>query len=176
MLTPEPIPHSDMEPFTTGSPVVGTNPVGDTSVFFVDMLRSDGSKNPDYKAPPKSTATEDQDGEHFRGELYDYYLYNNKYLELVGEVDPGFDWAKDPKNAQRLGKWPVTSIFHGDDDYDVPIDVSKDMESSLGKEKVKLTVVEGGAHLFEARKFVEDEGSEMEAVKKAFKVLEDVVG
>lgn len=173
LLTPEPLPDAEMEAVISLPLAVGVSPKGNPSVFEVEMLMPDGSKNPNYKPP--TPEVEVNPPKHSRGELYDYFTYKNSWLDLVGSIDPGYVWAKDGGAKDRVSRWPPTVIFHGNEDFDVPLDVSQAMKQSLGDDKVKLIVADGQPHLFEGTKFIEDEAPGMEAVKEAVAVLDSLV-
>lgn len=170
-----------MAPFINGPIQVGETPPGTASAFRLDKLLPDGTKNTDYKPPPQAPKTADAavvEPEYSRGALYDYYTYKNGWLDLVGAVDPGYDWAKELASSAaeaRRKKWPYTVIFHGDDDYDVPLDVSEQMRDSLGEDKVSLFVAKDQPHLYELNKFIEDDDAGMEAVRKAVARLDEIV-
>lgn len=178
MLTPEPIPDSVMAPIIAGPIVIGETPPGDPSAFDVDKLRPDGSRNPDYKAPHvPETSSDADDLDNLRGMLYDYYIYKNQWVELLGDIDPGYSWAKeDTEEAKaRVKAWPPTVVFHGNADYDVVLGVSEEMRDSLGADKVKLLVAEGREHLYELKKFIDDDAPGMDTVKEAVKCLDEIV-
>ncbi|KAH7163412.1 Alpha/Beta hydrolase protein [Dactylonectria estremocensis] len=172
LLTPEPLADADMAPVIALPLAVGKTPAGSPSAFVLDKLLADGSKNPDYQPPEEARRDETKPT---RGALYDYYIYKNAWVDLLGEVDVGYDWARDASNKARLEAWPPTVIFHGDDDPDVPLDVSQQVQKSLGKDKVKIFVAEGQSHLFELISFVEDDGPGMGAVRDAFEYLGGIV-
>ncbi|KAK7403799.1 hypothetical protein QQX98_010441 [Neonectria punicea] len=170
LLTPEPIEDADMAPFIALPPSVGQTPFGSPTAFVLDMLLANGAKNPEFQypyEPPRS-------GIH-RGALYEYYIYNNVWLDLLGDVDVGYEWAKDPANKARRERWPPTVIFHGNADPAVPFDVSQKMQECLGDDKVTIFVAEGQAHLFELMNFLEDDGPGMKVVRDAFGYFEDIV-
>lgn len=172
LLTPEPIPDEQVAQFSTGPPIVGVTTTGTASKFYVDKLTADGGKNTQFVAPkaPPSNATDNFHDD--RSVLYDYYTYNNAWLDMVRDIDPGYDWATG--DEERRTKWPPTVIFHGDQDYDVDLDVSKDMASKLG-DRVRLTVAPGKPHLYENTLFLEDGDSGMAAVKKSIAYLDDII-
>ncbi|CAI4213150.1 unnamed protein product [Parascedosporium putredinis] len=60
--------------------------------------------------------------------------------------------------------WPPTVLIHGDDDYDVSMDVSVHMAQSLGEDRIKLLLAERQGHLFESESFLEDDGEGAEAM------------
>jgi hypothetical protein len=175
MLTPEPIPDAVMAPIIAGPMVVGETPPGDSSAFDVGKLRPDGSKNPDYKPPPPPETSDDPNG--LRGMLYDYYTYKNQWVELLGDIDPGYAWAKEDTDEARarVKAWPPTVVFHGNADYDVELGVSEEMRDCLGEDKVTLLIAEGQDHLYELRRFIEDDGPEMDTVRQVVERLDEIV-
>ncbi|KAK5996865.1 hypothetical protein PT974_02210 [Cladobotryum mycophilum] len=175
LLTPEPIPDSDMEDIISGPIQIGTTPVSDPSAFHTDKILPDASKNPHYKPPsPPPTAPQDN-SEPNRGMLYDYYTYRNAWLDLVGSIDPGYDWARDSAAKERAEKWPPTVIFHGNQDFDVPVGVSQFMYEKFGPAKVDLFIANDQPHLFELGSFIEDTDSGMVAVRQAVARLDVLV-
>lgn len=155
-----------MEPFLDGPIVIGTNPEGSASTFVLDKLLPDGKKNPDWQSPTRKPVTE-----HHKGDLWDYYIHRNQWVPLVRDIDPGYEWATLPAWKDRVEQWPPTVIFHGDADVDVPLDLSLEMQRCLGEDKVEVVVVEGQPHLFELTSFIEDQGPQMDAVRKALASL-----
>lgn len=136
------------------------------------MLPS-GSKNPSF-ARPKEAPAEFVHGNPNRVVLYDYYLYENMYVPLVGDVDPGFEWAKTEAGRAKLATWPTTILIQGDRDDDVKIDVCSHVAECLGS-KAKFCLSKGQEHLFEAGSFIEDEGPGMDTVRQAVGKLDDAV-
>lgn len=177
LLTPEPIQDADMAAIIAGPVAVGATAPGAASAFRLEKLRADGSRNPDYRTP-SAPAQDGPTPKYRRGDLYDYYTYKNGWLDLVGEVDPGYEWAKggSPAARERVARWPPTVILHGNDDDDVPLGVSEQMRDCLGEARVSLFVADGQPHLYELTKFIDDEGPEMGAVKDAVKRLDEIVG
>lgn len=112
------------------------------------------------------------DGPGERGLLYDYFLYENLFPDLIGgrEVDRGYD------SLLPEGNWPMTVMIQGDADDDVDPAVCRDVAGKLG-ERAILFVAEGEGHLFERSKYWEeveaDEG--MVAVRRAVEALDGVV-
>lgn len=171
LLTPEPIKDSEVAEFITGDAIVGVTPSTSTSKFYPEKLLADFSKNADFVAPKGTNPAEDEFHDN-RGLLYDYYTYNNAFIKLLGETDPGYDWAVT--DDARRKKWPQTVIFHGNDDYDVELDVSEDMKKKLG-DRVDLFIAEGKPHLFERALFLEDDDSGMKVVREAIARLDEIV-
>jgi acetyl esterase/lipase len=173
LLTPKPITDAQVQKHVTEPVSVGVPEAGDATVFSLEKLLPSGTKNPDFKPaqPPVSGNSEAVP----RGCLYDYWLYKNAFLDLVGDVDPGYDWAKIEDGKAKLDIWPTTIIIQGNDDYDVDFKVSSHMVEALGEDKVKLCVADGQGHLFEATKFLEDDVAGMDAVRTAVQHLDQVV-
>ncbi|RFU72866.1 hypothetical protein TARUN_9390 [Trichoderma arundinaceum] len=167
----EEITYASIEKFITGPIQVGDMRPNE-STFVLDKLTPDGAKNPTF-APRKPQAG-GSDGP-YRGMLYDYYTFNNSFVDTVGSVDPGFQWAKLPDTKDRLAQWPQTVIFHGDNDPDVELNVSEDMRDCLGEDRVSLFVAAGQPHLYELEKFIEDDAPGMDTVKQAVARLDEIV-
>ena len=174
LLVPESFRDEDVADLLAGPVSVGETPEHDDSHFDTRKLGPDGSKNPDFRAPPAPAQPAEKTGKHSQEELYDYFLSKNQYLALVGDIDPGFEWARDPAQAARRDAWPATVVIHSTADVDVPIGVSEVMVDGLGRDKVELLVVEGQGHLFTQDKFWEDEAPEMEVVRRAVARLDAV--
>lgn len=108
--------------------------------------------------------------------LYEYYLYENLFLDLVGDVDKGFDWAR--RDEEKRQAWPVTIFIHGDEDDDVSPDVCMSVAEKLGH-RVVYCKARGKGHLFERGVFLEDLGEDMEtpegAVLKAIDAVDQAV-
>ncbi|UKZ91768.1 uncharacterized protein TrAFT101_006739 [Trichoderma asperellum] len=171
LLTEEEIPPSTMEKFITGPMESGDDMPRDESAFVLDKLTADGAKNPDY-SPPKSGPN---DCDSQRGMLYDFYTFNNSFVDLVGSVDPGYQWAKRPDAKDRVAQWPKTVIFHGNNDPDVELNVSEDMRDCLGEDKVTLIIADGQPHLYELEKFIEDDAPGMDVVRQSVARLDEIV-
>ncbi|VUC29474.1 unnamed protein product [Clonostachys rosea] len=155
-----------------GPVVTGTRKAGFVGMLHLDKLTAVGSKNVDYVYPP---GIEESAEATQRGPLYEYFIYKNQFLSLVGDSDRGYKWAKDPEYSPKVKDWPVTIIIHGDADRGVPLDVSEQMRACLGQDKVIIFVAKDQDHLFELDKFIEDPGSEMDAVRSAVAYLIDIV-
>jgi hypothetical protein len=173
LLTPKPITDDEVRHHVSAPVSVGASEEGDPTVFCVDKLLPDGAKNPNYKTPAAGSGQSED--ELPRGCLYDYYLYKNAYVDLVGDVDPGFDWAKTDSGMNRKAVWPDTVIIQGTGDDDVDLRVSTHMADCLGEEKVKLCLADGQGHLFESRRFLEDSAPGMDAVRAAVDHLERII-
>ncbi|KAF6807715.1 endomembrane protein 70-like protein [Colletotrichum sojae] len=177
LLTPEPITEAQMANHLSSPVSVGTTSFNNPQVFHPDKLRPDGTKNTEFSfgTGPISIGGEDVNADEFpRGCLYDYYLHRNEFLGLVGEIDPGYEWAKvdDAASKERLAAWPPTTIIQGDADDDVDIAVSAHMAECLGEDKAKFFLAEGQPHRYEATRFLEDDVGGMDAVRRAVANLE----
>lgn len=174
-LTPTPIPTSDVERFFNGPLTVGSAPDYDTRTFAPEMLLpSSTAKNPEYvhtETPAERSAAEKEI--NIRNTLYDYFLYQNAFEGIVGDVDPGFDWALE--KGEKWKAWPVTIYIQGDADVDVDKDVCVSAAIKLG-EKARFFMAEGQPHLFEERSFLEEESPAMDVVRAAIAELKSVVG
>ncbi|KAK1245996.1 hypothetical protein MKX07_005065 [Trichoderma sp. CBMAI-0711] len=172
LIPDEEIPHAALEKHIAGPMQVG-DMKPDESTFVLNKLTPEGAKNPDF-APPKAPEQTSSDESH-RGMLYDYYTFNNSFVDLVGDVDPGYQWAKQPDAKDRVAEWPKTVVFHGNNDPDVELNVSEEMRDRLGEDKVTLFVAKGQPHLFELEKFMEDDAPGMDAVRQAVAKLDEIV-
>lgn len=157
-----------MEKFLVEPVSVGATPA---NVFDLGMLLPSGSENPHFQATAKPASGQDPN----RGLLYDYFLYDNTFVPLVGSVDPGFDWAQDAAQSSKLAEWPVTVFIQGDDDDDVAMDVCASVAKRLGGKKGRLCIAKGRGHLFEGARFVDDEAPGMDAVRRAVDELDQAV-
>ncbi|KAJ4174564.1 hypothetical protein NW754_004983 [Fusarium falciforme] len=169
----EPIEDADVAEFISRPIEVGKQEVGSIASFALEKLLPDGSKNPNYKAP-QALVIQDPP-KHPRGHLYEYYIYKNAWLDLVGEIDAGYTWAKDPSNRRRVENWPPTVLIHGDADLHVPLNSAEQMREYLGDDKVRLFVANGLHHLFETFYFLEDDEPGMSAIRDALKCLDSIV-
>lgn len=151
---------------------IGVTSANNPQVFHVEKILPDGAKNTAFVLPPLPISDDGNCDEFPRGCLYDYYLYRNEFLNLVGEVDPGYEWAKGEMGKSRAAAWPPTTIIQGDADEDVDLSVSTHMVRCLGESKVKLFLADGQPHLYEATKFIEDDVRGMDAVRHAISNLE----
>jgi hypothetical protein len=118
----------------------------DPRSFFVDMLLpSSLAKNPKYSHTKplvkKPAAEEDADQ---RDELYDYFVQEDLYSDMVGEVDPGFEWAES--RSARWESWPRTIFIQGDMDTEVDKDGCVSTACSLD-DKASMFMAEGQPHL-----------------------------
>ena len=180
LIPPDPIAEDDVAQFLSLSPgdmTVGRHPWDQSAIFHLSWLLPSGMRNASFDPQHPPPPPPGNDGDPLRGMLYDYFLYENLFPDLVGTaVDPGFDWAQDTA-SWKLERWPMTIMIQGDADDDVDPDVCRDVASKLGRKAV-LCVAEGKGHLFEKAKFLEDVESEegLAAVTKAIAVLDEVVG
>lgn len=171
LLTEQEIRPSTMEKFITGPMESGDDMRPDESAFALDKLTPDGAKNPNYSPP----GTGPDAGSIYRGMLYDYYTFNNSFVDLVGSVDPGYQWAKHADAKGRVAQWPKTIIFHGNNDPDVELNVSEDMRDCLGEDKVTLIIADGQPHLYELENFIEDDAPGMDVVRQSVARLDEIV-
>jgi len=176
LIPMEPITDDDVAHFATEPVTVGRHAWDPTALFDVNMLLPDGSKNTQFQ--PEKKHHPDCDGDPTRGLLYDYYLYENLFLDFVGNVDPGFDWARDKSNASKLEEWPVTILIQGDNDDDLSPGVASEVAATLG-DKAVYCKAEGQGHLFERHRYFEDilesPGGGNLAVQQAIAALDKVV-
>ncbi|KAI1848128.1 hypothetical protein JX266_005841 [Neoarthrinium moseri] len=170
LLTPEPIDDQDMAPYIDNPVEVGSTSQADKTVFFLDRILSSGRQNADFVQPVVKPVIPLPNSKWYRGCLYDYFLHRNKFLDLVGDVDAGFEWTKS--NPDKLAAWPPTVFIQGDKDYDVSVDVTLYVVNCLGIEKATLWLANNQGHLFEATSFIEDQGQGMDAVQKAIASLD----
>lgn len=174
-LTPHPIPKSEVEHFFNSPVIVGSVPDYEPCAFSTTMLLpSSTAKDPDYvhpKPPAEKSAGEKEIDK--RDTLYDYFLYENAFGEIVGDVDLGFDWALE--RGEKWEAWPPTVFIQGDADVDVEKDVCVSAASKLG-DKARFFMAEGQPHLFEASSFLEEETPAMDQVRAAIAELKDIVG
>lgn len=175
LLTPEPIPDSDVAAVVSGPAIIGRCSPDDRKVFALDKLLPDGARNAGYKpdATLKPFTKEEEQYWDQRGVLYDYYTHRNEWTKLVGDLDPAFGTAAF--TAEKKAAWPLTVVFHGNEDYDVPLGVSELMRDAVGGDTVSLFVADGQPHLYEMTRFIEDEDACMDAVRKAVARLDDIV-
>lgn len=167
LIPPDPIKEEEVEKFLVEPVSVGGSP---PNVFDTGMLLPNGDKNENFLAPAKPPSEQDPN----RGMLYDYFLYNNTYVSLVGSVDAGFDWAQDAAQSAKLAEWPPTILIQGDDDDDVAMDVCASVADKLG-DKGKLFLAEDLGHLFEASSFIDDNAPGMHIVRRAVDELDQIV-
>lgn len=173
-LTPHPIPKGEVEQFFNGPVIVGSAPEYEPWAFSTTMLLpSSTAKNPAYvhpKPPAEKSALEKEIDK--RDTLYDYFLYENAFGDIVGDVDPGFDWALE--RSEKWKAWPPSIYIQGDADVDVDKDVCVSAASKLG-EKARFFMAEGQPHLFEASSFLEEETPAMDQVRAAIAELKGIV-
>ncbi|KAK3935274.1 lipase 2 [Diplogelasinospora grovesii] len=170
LIPPTPVKEEEVDPFIA-EPVSIGNSAFPPAIFYLDCLLPSGSKNPTFEVPDE-VLSPGVGQDPSRGMLYDYFLYDNAFLSMVGSVDLGFDWARDESQRSRLTAWPVTIFIQGDDDPDVSPSVCEDVVQALGREKAKLCLAKGRAHLFEKTSYVEDTDEGMDAVRHAIDELD----
>ncbi|KAJ0386152.1 hypothetical protein COL922a_004915 [Colletotrichum nupharicola] len=172
LLTPEPIAESQMSHHLAAAVSVGTTSANNPQVFHLDKLLPDGTKNANFDVTTVPITEDDNTDEFPRGCLYDYYLYRNEFPGLVGNIDPGYEWAKAASAKDKVAAWPLTTIIQGNSDEDVDLAVSTHMVGCLGEDKAKLFLAEGQPHRYEATRFLEDDVDGMDAVRQAVSNLE----
>jgi len=174
LIPSEPITEDDVAPFVSEPVTVGRHVFDASAIFSLESLLPSGRKSPTFQRDTKHP--EGFTADPARGMLFDYYLYENLFLDFVGGVDPGFDWASTDK--AKLHKWPTTIFFHGDDDSDVDLNVCTSVVEKLGS-KAQFFLAKGQGHLFEKSCFLEDLGEDrnaaLDAVLKAIEALDRVV-
>ncbi|KAK3312075.1 Alpha/Beta hydrolase protein [Apodospora peruviana] len=178
LIPPDPIPEADVFRYLTEPVSTGQSPGSSDAVFDLDRLLPDGTKNPDFDAKTKINMS-DYPQDPNRGILYDYWLYENQFVHLVGDADPGFDWTRDEAEKLKLSEWPITIFIQGDGDEDVREDVCRDVARQLGIKAIYCQA-RGQGHLFERTKYLEDVitvdpqgGDAMDAVRKAVAELDN---
>ncbi|KAI8305370.1 Lipase 2 [Colletotrichum sp. SAR11_240] len=172
LLTPEPIAESQMSHHLAAAVSVGTTSANNPQVFHLDKLLPDGTKNANFDVTTVPITEDGNTDEFPRGCLYDYYLYRNEFPGLVGDIDPGYEWAKAASAKDKVAAWPPTTIIQGNSDEDVDLAVSTHMVGCLGEDKAKLFLAEGQPHRYEATRFLEDDVDGMDAVRQAVSNLE----
>ncbi|EQB53620.1 hypothetical protein CGLO_06635 [Colletotrichum gloeosporioides Cg-14] len=172
LLTPEPIAESQMSHHLAAAVSVGTTSANNPQVFYLDKLLPDGTKNANFDVTTVPITEDGNPDEFPRGCLYDYYVYRNEFPGLVGDIDPGYEWAKAASAKDKVAAWPPTTIIQGNADEDVDLAVSTHMVGCLGEDKAKLFLAEGQPHRYEATRFLEDDVDGMDAVRQAVSNLE----
>jgi hypothetical protein len=171
LIPPDPITEEEVEKFITEPVTVGRR--ADYGFFSLSKLLPSGARNPEFQASSVAPKIDPGTMGANRGLLYDYYVYQNMYEALVGSVDDGFDWAKDPAQKSKLEAWPMTIFIQGTADDDVDMDVSVSSAAKLGDRAI-IHLVDAG-HLYESDSYVEDAGPKMDTVRKAVDDLDKVV-
>lgn len=178
MLTPEPIASDAMKRHEEGPMTAWVSEAGEPEVFLVQMLNPDGSRNRDYVPIVEEHSSVGGEGDKElglrRGLLYEYYVYNNSFPELVHPVDPGFNEPTKENLGWRLC-WPPTVVIHGRDDVDFPLGGSLWMRDAILEDKVRVFIAEGKGHLFELGLFLEEGNGGMDVVKRAIEALDEMV-
>ncbi|KAK1749767.1 alpha/beta-hydrolase [Echria macrotheca] len=177
LIPSEPVTEDDVAPFVSGPVTIGRDASHPLSVFDVHKLDASGAKNPLFVPGDRLPPEWAHDPE--RGLLYDFYLHENLFLDFVGSVDPGFDWAENKSDPEKLKNWPTTIFIQGDADDDVEADVCSSVASALG-DKAMYFEAKGMPHLYERHMFLEDiengTGPGEVAVKQAITALDGVIG
>ncbi|KAI0835868.1 Alpha/Beta hydrolase protein [Hypoxylon sp. FL0890] len=172
LITPVAIKEEDIARYLDDPVEVGAIDAYDESTFHIYQILPTGQKNVEYTHPTRPATVTSNASVVSRDSLYDYWLYQNAYLDLVGDVDPGFRWAKEDKDGDKLQDWPFSIFIQGDADTDVSMDVTTHAVECLGPDKAKLCLAQGAPHLFEAKSFLEDEPQGMAAVREAIDLLD----
>jgi len=178
LIPSEPITEDDVAHYISEPVAVGRSVFDTSGVFDIRCLLPSGTRNPSFQADKKLPEgfTDDPN----RGLLYDYFLYENLFLDFVGGVDPGFDWARGATDAEKakLRDWPVTILIQGDDDMDLSPELGVSVAERLGEKGVYFEA-KGQGHLFEKGSFLEDlgedRGTPLGAVLNAIDALDQVV-
>jgi len=131
----------------------------------MESLNTDLSPNKSY-TKPADVEDPEADKELPRPDLYDYYVQENLYSEIFNPVE---------KDVELGPNFPKCVLLHGDDDPDVPLSVSEAFVQEVGPENATLVVAPGKAHCFDNGFFIDDEGVEMQAVRKAWELLDGIV-
>ncbi|GJC78618.1 hypothetical protein ColLi_01456 [Colletotrichum liriopes] len=169
---PEPITEAQMTHHLSEPVSAGTTSANNPQVFHLDKILPTGAKNSAFNIHLTPLSDDGSTDEFPRGCLYDYYLYKNEYPILVGDIDPGYEWAKLEAGNARAAAWPPTTIIQGDADDDVDLSVSTHMVDCLDESKVKLFLAKGQPHRYEATRFIEDDVEGMDTVRQAVSNLE----
>ncbi|CAJ2512512.1 Uu.00g055270.m01.CDS01 [Anthostomella pinea] len=154
LLTPAPIRDEDVASFVNGPLKAGTTNAYDPSAFVVDRLLPSGERNPGFAQPAPPVGIGVNPNAVTRESLYDYWLHRNEYLKLVGDVDQGFQWAKDDPKGEKL----------------------KSGRRLSSSKKAMLCLAQGEGHLFEATSLFEDSSPGMDAVREAVRLLDGLLG
>ncbi|OHW95940.1 endomembrane protein 70-like protein [Colletotrichum incanum] len=172
LLTPEPITEAQMTHHLSEPVSTGTTSANNPQVFHLEKILPTGAKNSAFNIHPAPLSDDGNADEFPRGCLYDYFLYKNEYPTLVGDIDPGYEWATLEAENARAEAWPPTTIIQGDADDDVDLSVSTHMVDCLDESKVKLFLAKGQPHRYEATRFIEDDVDGMDTVRQAISNLE----
>lgn len=172
LIPPEPFTEEQIAHHLSAPLSVGTVSASDPQVFRLDKILPTGARDTTSDFLPVKTS-EDNNSERFpRGCLYNYYLHKNEFPNLVGDIDPGYEWAKLESGQTKAAAWPPTTIIQGDADEHVDLAVSTHMVECLGESKVKLFLAKNQPHRYEATRFLEDDVAGMDAVRQAVANLE----
>jgi hypothetical protein len=139
------------------------------------MILNSGLKNSNFSPHDTPKVPDTEQRVPHRGILYSHYLQNNLFVPLLGEVDPGFDWASDPAAEAKLANWPFTVLLQGDKDEDVDWDVCASVAKSLGPAKAKIFTAAGQGHRFGRESFLEDNEPGIDQVLSAVRELDRAV-
>ena len=131
--------------------------------FRLASLNEDLSPNKSHQV---YTDEPEPDDDLPRPDLYDYYVQENLYPEIFRNVE---------KKIELGPQIPKCVLLHGDDDPDAPLSLSEAFVEEVGEENASLIVVPGKGHCFDNGLFIDDEGVEMRAVRKAWELLDAVV-
>lgn len=173
LLTPSPIQDEEIEPFLCAPTTIGTTPAYDPMTLSIRQLLPSGERNPEYVRPSKPAGTGTSSPKPLdRRCLYEYYLYNNKFSNLVEHVDPGFQWISDGASDEKLANWPRTIFIHCREDRDVSVDVTIAIAQYLTSTKADMFLTSGQGHLFEATSYLEDDNPGMDVVREAIEALD----
>lgn len=139
---------------------------GYTSVsrsFDLASLDEELKPNKSYQQPVDEPEADDRLP---RPDLYDYYVQENLYPEIFKNVE---------KDVEPGPNFPKCVLIHGDDDPDAPLSLSEAFVQEVGQDIASFVVAPGKSHCFDDGFFIDDEGVEMDAVRKAWALLDDVV-
>lgn len=124
----EPMKKDEMQPYLDEN-FFSTGSTSQQESFDIKCLSADGSQNMEYEKPQAI------EGEGFpmRGMLYDWFVQENMFPDLVKGVDKGFEdeaWKTFP---------PTVFILAGADE-DVPPSLSEMASVAIGKSEFFLLV------------------------------------
>lgn len=144
--------------------------IGETGAedsFDIACLNDDYAPNLTYVKP---VANQEAELGMDRGMLYDWFVQENLYPDLMGMVDnPSKTWAWLKDNSES----PKIIMIHGNKDDDVPVELPTAAEKVFGKENARLVIVEGEKHNFDVGLYWDDKGLEM--VRSAWNILDTVI-
>ncbi|OHE92689.1 hypothetical protein CORC01_12023 [Colletotrichum orchidophilum] len=99
LLAPEPITEAQVIHHLSAPVSTRTTAANNAQVFHVDKILQDGAENTTFALPSFPISDNANDNEFPREYLYDYYLDQNEFPNLVGDIDTGYQWAET-----KLGK------------------------------------------------------------------------